>query len=99
MIRGGRREVRDGVARTQRATVVDGQRVFAEAREATARRPAESRRPEVLRGCTLDSVDGSAVERATEGVRELDDLLAASAGMGGERRSARDVEGVPEHSQ
>src|SRR5213594_3723748 len=60
-----------------------------------ARRAPPSRRSEVLRRHSVDSLDRSSLERAPAPIRESDNLLAAPSHLGRGRDAPGDVARVP----
>ena len=58
-----------------------------------------SRRPAVLRGNSLDSLDGGSLERSSIAVRQCEHVLATAERLGRNRRLADHVAGVPGAAQ
>lgn len=77
----------DGVAAIDRSTMGTDSRTPSGAQTRSKRWASMGGRSQVLRGDSLDSVDGRALERTSTRVWESDDMLATVVAVGQERRA------------
>ena len=88
-------EVPDGMAEADRRAMGAPQGTPTGPSPEPARRAPPSRRSEVFRRHSLDSVDWGSLERAARKIWEPDDLLAAPVHLGRGRDAAQPVARLP----
>jgi len=88
-------EVPDGMAEADRRAMGAPRGTRTDPSPEPARRAPPSRRSKVLRRYSLDSLDGSSLERAAPPVREPDDLLATPSHVGRGWDATQHVAGLP----